>query len=105
MRITIAHRKTKQEAIDAVDRAIQDAFQGLPIAAIRFTDQKKAWNGSVMSFSMNARLGFLNNPISGTVEVTDRDITIDADLGLLNTLLPQEKIKTTVESRVKGLLT
>jgi len=28
-------------------------------------------------------MGLLSTPIKGTVEVTDRDLTIDADLGIL----------------------
>jgi len=31
-------------------------------------------------------VGFLSNPIRGTVEVTDREITIDVDLGLIKNL-------------------
>ena len=41
----------------------------------------------------------------GTVAVTDQDVTIDADLGFLGKLMPEEKVRTTVESRVRSLLT
>jgi len=105
MRITIAHGKTKQEATEAVDQAIDAAFRDLSLGPLKFTDHQKSWKGSVMSFSLNARLGFLANPIRGTVEVTDRDITIDADLALLNKLIPEERVRTSIETRVRGLLT
>jgi hypothetical protein len=36
--------------------------------------------------------------------VTERDITIDADFGLLEKLLPFARTKATLENRVKGLL-
>jgi hypothetical protein len=49
-------------------------------------------------------MGLLSAPIKGTVEVTDRDVTIDADLGLLERLLGGGMRKA-VEGRVKGLLT
>jgi hypothetical protein len=58
-----------------------------------------------MTFSLVAKMGFLSNPIRGLVEVTDENITIDADLGLLARLMPQEKVRTVVETRVRGLLT
>ncbi len=49
-------------------------------------------------------MGLLSAPIKGTVEVTDRDLTIDADLGLLEKLLGGGMTRT-VEGRVRGLLT
>jgi hypothetical protein len=49
-------------------------------------------------------MGLLSAPIKGTVDVTDRDLTIDADLGLLEKLLGGGMTKT-LEGRVKGLLT
>ena len=57
-----------------------------------------------MEFSFDAKLGILNAPIKGFVEVTDRDLTIDADLGLLERLLGARQARTALESRVRGLL-
>jgi hypothetical protein len=36
--------------------------------------------------------------------VSDNDIIIDADLGMLNKLFSAEKVRATVESRVRALL-
>jgi hypothetical protein len=47
----------------------------------------------------------LSSPIKGFVDVTDKDITIDADLGLLEKLLPIKSATTAIESRIRGLLT
>jgi hypothetical protein len=105
LRITIAHRKTKAEAVRAVDQAMTDVFSALATGPLTVTTPQKNWNGSVMNFSLTAQMGFLKNPITGTVTVTDKDITIDADLGFLSRLMPEEKVRTTVESRVRGLLT
>jgi hypothetical protein len=49
-------------------------------------------------------MGMMSAPIKGTIEVTDRDLTIEADLGLLDRLLGSGMTKT-LETRVKGLLT
>jgi hypothetical protein len=105
MRITIAHNKSKEQVIQAVDCAIEDAFRGLAVGPVTISDQKKTWTGSTMTFSMTARMGFLTNPIRGTVEVRDQDVTIDADLGIFSRLIPESKIRTSMESRVRGLLT
>jgi hypothetical protein len=105
MRVTIAHSKSKEQIKQAVDRAMQDAFQGLAIAPLKIVDAKKSWDESTMTFSMTAQMGLLRNPISGMVEVTDRDVIIDADLGLLNNFVTQEQVRAALEPRILGLLT
>jgi hypothetical protein len=104
MRITIAHNKSKAEAIQAVDQAIDQAFRGLEAGPITVSDVQRKWEGSVLSFTLTARMGLLRNPIRGTVEVTDKDMTIDADLGILSKLLPQEQIQNALETGVRKLL-
>ena len=49
-------------------------------------------------------MGLFSTPIKGTVEVTDRDLIVDADLGLLNRLLPEKTIQEVIGGRIKGLL-
>jgi hypothetical protein len=105
MRITIAHTRTQQQMIDIVDRAFEDVFRGLPLGPIEITNQHKVWQGSVMNFSLTAKIGFLKNPVSGTVQVNDRDIILTADLGMLNKLISAEKIQNALETRLRGLLT
>lgn len=104
MRVTIAHNKSLEEVKSIVDRSLDDAFKGLGTLPIQIVDAKKSWEENTMTFSMIAKAGFLNNPIKGTVLVTPTDVTVDADLGLLNKLLPEEKAKALIESRVKGLI-
>lgn len=71
---------------------------------IQIANEKRQWQDSTLIFSFNATMGLLSAPIKGTVEVTDHDLTIDADLGLLEKLLGGGMTKT-LEGRVKGLLT
>jgi hypothetical protein len=104
MRITIAHKKTKAQAIQAVDRAVNDILGASGTAPITIANPQKSWNGSVLAFSLTAKMGILQNPISGTVEVTDTDVTVDADVGMLGKLFSADKLRTTVESRIRGLL-
>lgn len=104
MKLTVSHGKTKQETIQTVDRAFDDVFKGLPVGPLQISDSHKSWNGSVLTFSLTAKMGLLRNPVHGTVEVNDKDLTIDVDLGLLSKLLPENKARAEVESRVKRLL-
>jgi hypothetical protein len=49
-------------------------------------------------------LGFMNTPIKGTIEVTDREVIINVDLGMLENLIPADKVRDALSDRVKGLL-
>jgi hypothetical protein len=103
MRITIAHNKSKQEVVDSIDRGFDDAFrmEGLPV---KLELQQKTWQGSTMTFALNAKVAFMRSPIKGTIDVTDRDVTIDADLGMFERLVSEEKVRGALSTRFKGLL-
>jgi hypothetical protein len=103
MKITIAHNKSKQEVVDSIDRGFDDAFrmEGLPV---KLELQQKSWEGSTMTFALNAKVGFMSSPIKGTIDVTDRDVTIDADLGMFERLVSEDKVKGALATRFKGLL-
>jgi len=105
MRITIAHNKGREQMIQMVDRAFDDVFKGVAQVPITIADQKRSWQGPLMTFSLVAKMGFISNPISGTVMVTENDVTLDADIGMLGKLVPAEKIQTALQTRLRGLLT
>ena len=88
----------------AVDRSFEDLFRGIGMIPIQFMDERRSWSGSTLTFSLSAKMGFVSTPMKGTIEVTDRDITIDADLGLLERLIPPTKARDSIASRVRGLL-
>ena len=62
MLITISHNKTRARALQAVDQAIGDVFRSLATGPMTLTDLQKSWNGSVLTFSLTAKMGFLQNP-------------------------------------------
>jgi hypothetical protein len=88
----------------SVDRSFDDLFRGVNSIPIQFINERRNWHGSTLSFLISARMGFMNTPIEGTIEVTDTDITIDADLGLLERLIPATKVQASIASRIRGLL-
>jgi hypothetical protein len=104
MRISISHNRGKEQVVQSVDKAFADAMRALPIASVEVTDVQKSWSGSTLTFSLNAKVGFLKNRIHGTIEVTETDLIVNADLGVLENLLPKEKVRAALESRVRGLL-
>jgi hypothetical protein len=105
MRITVSHTKSKAEVIRSVDQSFDDLFRGIGVIPIQFVDERRSWQGSTLTFSFSAKMGFVSTPMSGTIEVTDRDITIDADLGLLERLIPTAKARSAITNRVTRLLT
>jgi hypothetical protein len=102
MRITVSHNKPKEEVIQSIDRSIDDLLkQSLPV---QITVEQRSWQGSTLTFAIAAKMGFFSSPIKGTVDVTDTDITIDADLGMFESFVSAEKAREVVGSRVRGLL-
>lgn len=103
MRVTVSHNKTKEEVMRGVDNSFDKLFQGTGIP-VQLADEQRSWQGSTMHFSVVAKMGFMSTPIKGTVEVTDHDITIDADLGMLERMVPAKTAQELISSRVRGLL-
>jgi len=104
MRITISHNRSKSEIIESVDRSFNEMVQGVEGLPVRLVVQQKSWQGPILSFSLTAKLGLLSTPIKGTVEVTDQDLTMDADLGVLNRLVSENAAREVIGNRIKGLL-
>jgi Putative polyhydroxyalkanoic acid system protein (PHA_gran_rgn) len=104
VRITISHQRSKAEVIESIDKSFDEIFQGMSGNPVRLTVQQRSWQGSTLNFTMAADMGLMSLPIQGTIEVTDQDVTVNVDLGLLERLLPQEKIREAVGNRIKGLL-
>lgn len=106
MRVTVSHNKTRQEVMKIVDDSTDQIFRGMPGSPLQILDQTKHWDGSTLHFSFTGKMGFFTAPLRGTVLVTDRDVTIEADLPpLLKNFIPEKTIEAGVEQKVKGLLT
>lgn len=105
MRITVSHNKPKEEIMRAVDQSLDDLFRGIGVLPLQIVNEKREWNGSTMNFSFDAKAGFVSTPIKGVVDVTDKDVTVDVDLGLLGKLFPAKQASAAIEGRIRGLLT
>ncbi|MEJ7608859.1 MAG: hypothetical protein WKF37_21945 [Bryobacteraceae bacterium] len=90
MRITVSHKKSQAEVIKIVDGSVDQLFSGVPGAPVKIVDQQKRY-GSVLHFSLTGKMGFFSAPLKGTVEVTDKDVTIDCDLPGSPKLMPEAK--------------
>jgi hypothetical protein len=104
LRITISHNRSKQEIIQSIDRSFHELFQDAGALPVRLVVEQRSWQGSTMSFQLKAKMGIISTPIKGTVDVTDQDLTIDVDLGMLNRLVNEKTARQMIGSRIKGLL-
>jgi hypothetical protein len=105
MRVTVSHNGRKEEIVRSVDRSFDDLFQGLGSVPIQIVNETRKWTGSRMNFSFDAKMGIVSTPIKGFVDVTDKDVTVEADLGWLERLFPAKQTQAALAGRVKGLLT
>jgi hypothetical protein len=105
VRITVAHNRTKAEVIQSVDRSFDQLFQAPELHGVKLKDVSRNWQGSTLTFGLTAKIGLFSTPVKGTIEVTDTDITIDADLGMLERLVPAATAREILTTRVRGLLT
>jgi len=104
LRITIAHNRSKADMIASVDRSFDEMLQekaGLPV---RLVVKQKSWQGPILTFTLSAKMGLLSTPIKGTVEVTERDLIVDADLGILKNILPEKAVREVFANRLKELM-
>jgi hypothetical protein len=104
MRISISHNKPKEDVKRAVDRSFEDLFRGSSAIPLQIINERRSWQGETLTFSCTAKMGILSTGIHGTVEVTDKDLTIDADLGLLEKLLSAKSVQSSIASNIRGLL-
>jgi hypothetical protein len=106
MTIIVPHHKTEREAIGIVDRAAHELFAGVGGGLVEIVGQKKEWNGSTMNFSFTGQAGFISVPLSGTIVVDDRNVTVNCELpSIVRNFLGEDKLKAGIEGKIKGLLT
>ena len=103
MRVTVSHNRSKEEIIRSIDRSFDGLFQGTGLP-VKVVPQQKSWQGSTLTFALTAKMGLLSTPIKGTVEVTDHDLTIDADLGFLERMIPPRKAQEMITSHILSLI-
>ena len=104
MRISLSHNRTKEEVVQSVDRGFDELFKEAGALPVKLTVQQRSWQGSTMTFALTAKMGIMSTPIKGTVEVTDRDVIVDADLGMLGRFVNEKTAQQVLGSRIKGLL-
>jgi hypothetical protein len=104
VRISLSHNRPKEELVQSIDRHFDELFKEAGALPVKLTVDHRSWQGSTMTFALTAKMGIISTPIKGTVEVTDRDVIVDADLGMLGRFVNEKTAQQLLGSRIKGLL-
>ena len=106
LRVTVAHDKGKEEAKRIVDQSVDDLLRSVASGPVQILDPHKEWHDSTMTFSFRAKMGLFGSQVHGKVWVEDKQMTIEVEIpGIFRKFISEEKIKGTLESRAKALLT
>jgi hypothetical protein len=105
MRVTVSHNRRKEDIVRSLDRSFDDLFQAFGTVPIKIVNESRKWTGSRMDFSFHAKVGIVSTPIKGFVDITDKSVTVEADLGWLERLFPAKETQAALAGRIKGLLT
>jgi hypothetical protein len=104
MRVILEHHRNKADVVAAVDRSFNDLFQGVEGLPVKVAVKERSWKGSTLTFALTAKMGLLSTPIKGTVEVTDTELIVDADLGMLNRFISDKTAQEMLGGKIKGML-
>jgi len=105
VRVTISHKKPKQEVVKLIDQNMNDMINGLANGPIQIADMERTWTGDMMNFTFKGKAGFFSVPIAGFIEVTDKEVIVEAALpGIFTKLVPEEKLRTGIEGKIRGYL-
>ncbi len=105
MKVVVAHHSTELAAMSMVDRAADHLLAGTGTGKIQIVDQKKAWEGPVLSFSFTGKMGFISVPLAGTATVDDTNITVESELpSMIKNFVGEEKVRAMVEEKVRAIV-
>lgn len=105
MTIVVPHHSTPQAAIPLLDQAADRLLAGGGGKNVQLVDQKKSWDGPVMSFSFTGKVGFIAVPVAGTVTVGDSTVTVECELpSLVKNFMGEEKVRAMVDDKVRAIL-
>jgi len=62
--LTVSHDRSKQDVVQSVDGSFDDLFRGPGFIPLEIGNQQRSWNGSVMTFSFEAKGGLKRHTLS-----------------------------------------
>jgi len=104
MRIEQPHTIGQQAAIGRVDRFLDRLIQDPPGGAT-IREPRREWDGNRMTFSFAIARGFFATTFSGTMEVADDRVIVDADLPpLVKSFIGEERVRQVIAEHLGNVL-
>ena len=104
MHIEHPHTLGRAEAVTRLDHLL-DALVKDPPGGAEISNIVKDWDDNRMRFSFKASKGGFGTTISGTLEVTDDRVVVDADLPVLvKAALGEARVQQAVSGGLKDVL-
>jgi hypothetical protein len=105
MTVVTPHHSTEQATISVLDKAADQLLAGGGNKNVEIVEQKKSWDGPVMSFSFTGKVGFISVPMAGTVAVDETNVTVECELpSLVKNFMGEAKIQAMVEEKIRALV-
>ena len=105
MKVVVEHHSTAQAVKATVDQGVDRLLAGAGGTTVQIVDQKKSWDGSVMTFSCTGKVGFISVPLAATVAVDDTNVTVECDLPpMVKNFVGEEKVRGIVEENVRKMI-
>jgi hypothetical protein len=104
MRIEQPHALGQKEAVGRVDRFLDRLIQAPPAGAT-ITEVRKRWDGQRLTLSFAIARGFFKAAFSGTMDVTDDRVVLDAELpALVRSFVGEERVRQTIAEHLGQVL-
>ena len=104
MTVVVPHNSS-QQAVMLVLENTSDSLLGAGIKNLVVVDQRKSWNGPVMSFSLTGKLGYISVPLSGTLAVDETNVTLECEPPpIAKNVLGEERFRSMMEANLRTVL-
>src|SRR5580704_3210559 len=102
MKVVVAHHSTEQAVKPVLDQGVDQLLTSAGGKSIQIVDQKKSWDGQVMTFSCTGKVGFISVPLAATVAVDDTNVTVECELPpMVKNFVGEDKVGGVVEGSVR----
>jgi len=87
-----------------VDQGTTQLLASASGAGVEIRNLQKSWEHNTLTFSFTGKMGPFTAPVRGTTTVTEHVLIIDVDLGIVEKLMPEEKIRGDIEAGARKML-
>lgn len=105
MQTIVPHEKGQLAAKSLIDKSIQPLIESIPTGSVKISELKTEWDNNTLLFSFKGKKGIFSSTIHGTVQVDEKDITVNVDLpGIVKHFVNDDQITAAIQAKAKQIL-